>query len=64
MEENQLLSVEETASLLHVTEVHLRKLLEEGTIPYVNVASANKSRKSIRIEQRAIDKYIKRGGIK
>ena len=61
--DNKLLSVEETASLLHVTEVHLRKLLEEGTIPYVNVASAGKSRKSIRIEQRAINKYIKKGGI-
>jgi excisionase family DNA binding protein len=61
-EENKLIGIREAALFLGVTEIHLRKLLRDGIITYVNVAGG-KSRKSIRIERDALREFIKQGGV-
>lgn len=61
--DNKFLSVKETAQFLGVTEIHLRKMLNEGKIPYINVATG-KLRKSIRIEKKAVEEFAAGGGVK
>lgn len=58
MDENKLLSVKEAAHFLGVTQIYLRKLLNEGKISYINVASGT-MRKAIRIQKSAIEEFVK-----
>ena len=63
MEESKFITVKEAAEMLEVTEIHLRKLLKLGKIPYVNMA-AGEQRQSIKIKRQAIAKFLKNGGVK
>lgn len=60
--DNKFLSVKETASFLGITEIHLRKLIKKGKIPYINVASGG-IRKSIRIEKSKLEEFTRQGGV-
>ena len=61
--DSKFITVKEAAAFLEVTEIHLRNLLNEGKIPYVNVAAGSK-RKSIKIERQVIEDFVKNGGVK
>ena len=56
------LTVKEVSKMLGVTEIHLRRMIDAGRIPYLNV-SAGKKMRSIRINKEVIDKFIAEGGV-
>ena len=60
--EDKLLSVKEASKFLGISPVHLRKLLFEGKIHFVNLAHG-KIRRSIRIEKQALEDFVKQGGV-
>ena len=55
----QLLTVKKAAALLGVSEDHLRALIDEGEIPYINIAR-DKKRRRIRLEVQEIRAFKER----
>ena len=63
MEDNtELITVREAANYFRISQIHLRKMLNQGIIPYLNLTPLSK-RKNIRISKKAVDEFISKGGI-
>lgn len=60
--ENGLIDVKTAAQILSVTQIHLRKLIHEGKIPFINLAHG-KINKSIRLNKRDIEALVENGGV-
>ena len=59
----ELLSVQETATFLRVSGTHLRKLIKDGEIPFINI-SHGKIRKRKKIKKQALSEFVERGGVR
>lgn len=61
--ENKLFTIKQAASYLGVTEIHLRGLIADKVLPFVNVARG-KVRPSIRIQWQILQEFVNSGGVK
>lgn len=55
---DQLLTVEQVAEELQVDPSSVRRLIDAGDLPYVNIAPAGATRKTIRVRRTALDRWI------
>lgn len=57
---NKLLKVKQAAKFLGISEIQLRKLINEDIIPYVNISTTKV--RSLRIEAQALKDFVEKGG--
>lgn len=61
-QEDQILTINEAAKALKIHHLHLRRIINAGQIPFVNV-SVGKKRNAYRILLSDLKDFLRRGGI-